>query len=109
MASLDAISDWPGRKLHGEGEQKLGTIENIYLDAVTDEPSWRALGRAKPASAGRGVGKRGLFAVLTTASAGGAALFAKRRTKQRDVPPVDPPPADPPPVDPSSDRPPSTA
>jgi uncharacterized protein (TIGR02271 family) len=43
MPMLDEIRDWQGRDLHGEGEDKIGEIADIYLDRATGEPQWLAV------------------------------------------------------------------
>ena len=43
MPTLQEIRDWQGCDLHGEGEEKIGEITDIYLDRATDEPEWLAV------------------------------------------------------------------
>jgi uncharacterized protein (TIGR02271 family) len=40
MPTKDEVMTWRGRALHGRGGQKLGAIEEIYIDAETDQPEW---------------------------------------------------------------------
>lgn len=43
MATLREAASWRGRTMVGAGGQKLGTIEQIYLDRVTREPTWASV------------------------------------------------------------------
>lgn len=43
MPTIDQITAWRGEKLHGTNGDKLGTIEEIYLDQQTDQPEWLAV------------------------------------------------------------------
>jgi uncharacterized protein (TIGR02271 family) len=40
MSTTDEVLTWRGQDLHGSDGEKLGTIEEIYLDAETREPEW---------------------------------------------------------------------
>jgi uncharacterized protein (TIGR02271 family) len=40
MSTTDEVLTWRGRELHGSDGEKLGTIEEIYLDDKTREPEW---------------------------------------------------------------------
>ena len=40
MATKEDILTWRGQDLHGSDGEKLGKIEEIYLDAETREPEW---------------------------------------------------------------------
>jgi hypothetical protein len=43
MPDINEVSAWRGEKLHGAGGEKLGTIEEIYLDEETEKPEWFAV------------------------------------------------------------------
>jgi uncharacterized protein YrrD len=43
MPDINQVSSWRGEKLHGAGGEKLGTIEEIYLDEETEQPEWFAV------------------------------------------------------------------
>ena len=43
MPDINQVSNWRGEKLHGAGGEKLGTIEDIYLDEETEQPEWFAV------------------------------------------------------------------
>jgi uncharacterized protein (TIGR02271 family) len=43
MPDINEVSAWRGEKLHGAGGEKLGTIEDIYLDEETEKPEWFAV------------------------------------------------------------------
>ena len=40
---IDQVLDWRGRAVVDRNGKKIGTFEEIYLDAGTDEPAWAAL------------------------------------------------------------------
>ena len=40
MATLEDTLAWRGHALKGRDGEKVGTIEEIYLDAQTDQPEW---------------------------------------------------------------------
>jgi uncharacterized protein (TIGR02271 family) len=40
MPTTDQVLTWRGEQLHGSDGDKLGTIEEIYLDAETRAPEW---------------------------------------------------------------------
>jgi uncharacterized protein (TIGR02271 family) len=40
MSTTDEVLTWRGRQLRSSYGQKLGTIEEIYLDAETNKPEW---------------------------------------------------------------------
>ncbi len=43
MTSFDDVRGWRGRELHGEGEERIGEIADVYLDRATGEPEWLAV------------------------------------------------------------------
>ena len=43
MPDINTVAGWRGEKLHGAGGEKLGTIEDIYLDEETEQPEWFAV------------------------------------------------------------------
>jgi uncharacterized protein (TIGR02271 family) len=40
MPTTDEVRTWRGQELRGNDDEKLGTIEEIYLDEETGEPEW---------------------------------------------------------------------
>jgi hypothetical protein len=40
MPSIETVRDWPGRELVDRDGERVGSIQEIYLDARTDEPEW---------------------------------------------------------------------
>ena len=40
MATLDEALGWRGETLHDEDGHRIGTIEEVYLDADTKVPEW---------------------------------------------------------------------
>ena len=63
MPTIEEVRDWQGQTAYGPGNDKLGKIEDIYLDDQTGEPEWAAI-------------KTGLF--------GGAASFAPLAEARRE-------------------------
>jgi sporulation protein YlmC with PRC-barrel domain len=43
MRTLDDVKTWVGRKMVDAEGDKIGKIENIYLDRQTGEPEWAAV------------------------------------------------------------------
>jgi uncharacterized protein (TIGR02271 family) len=40
MPTKEDVATWRGQSLHGPDAEKIGTIEEIYLDEATDQPEW---------------------------------------------------------------------
>jgi uncharacterized protein (TIGR02271 family) len=43
MPTTQEIADWKGQKVVGNDDEKLGTIDEIYLDQDTGKPEWLAI------------------------------------------------------------------
>jgi uncharacterized protein (TIGR02271 family) len=43
MPTTQQVADWKGAKVVGNDEQKLGTIDEIYIDEQTGRPEWLAV------------------------------------------------------------------
>ena len=43
MPTTQEIRDWPGQSLVGSGDDKLGTIDQVYLDRQTGEPTFASV------------------------------------------------------------------
>jgi uncharacterized protein (TIGR02271 family) len=43
MPTTQEVADWKGEKVVGNDEQKLGTIDEIYMDEETGKPEWLAV------------------------------------------------------------------
>ncbi|MEA2320977.1 MAG: hypothetical protein QOD81_827 [Solirubrobacteraceae bacterium] len=43
MPTTQEIADWKGQKVVGNDDEKLGTVEDIYLDEDTGRPEWLAV------------------------------------------------------------------
>jgi uncharacterized protein (TIGR02271 family) len=43
MPTTQEVADWKGEKVVGNDEQKLGTIDEIYVDEDTGKPEWLAV------------------------------------------------------------------
>jgi hypothetical protein len=84
VATLEEALGWRGETLHDEEGQRIGTIEEVYLDADSHEPEW-ALVHTGALGTGRA------FVPLRDAKGGedGPSVpFAKGLVK--DAPSVDP-------------------
>ena len=40
MTQTQDIASYRGQNLHGSGGEKIGTVEEIYLDTETNQPEW---------------------------------------------------------------------
>jgi uncharacterized protein (TIGR02271 family) len=40
MATINEVQTWQGRTVHGPDGDKIGTVEDVYLDRETGEPEW---------------------------------------------------------------------
>jgi len=84
MSTTDEVLTWRGQDLHGSDGEKLGTIEEIYLDAETRKPEWALV------SSGM-FGTKQSFVPLRDASHSGVGVgvpFDKSTVK--DAPKIDP-------------------
>ena len=84
MSTTDEVLTWRGQDLHGSDGEKLGTIEEIYLDAETRQPEWALV------SSGM-FGTKQSFVPLRDASHSGDGVrvpFDKSTVK--DAPKIDP-------------------
>lgn len=84
MATKEDILTWRGQDLHGNDGEKLGKIEEIYLDAETREPEWALVTTGL-------FGTNQSFVPLRDASASGEGItvpFDKSTVK--DAPTVEP-------------------
>ena len=84
MATKEDILSWRGQDLQGSDGEKLGKIEEIYLDAETREPEWALVTTGL-------FGTKQSFVPLRDASGSGDSIsvpFDKSTVK--DAPTVDP-------------------
>jgi uncharacterized protein (TIGR02271 family) len=84
MPDTQTIAEWRGQELLGKDDEKLGTIEEIYVDNQTDQPEWALVKTGL-------FGGKGTFVPLGQASRdkGGVRVpFAKADVK--DAPGIDP-------------------
>jgi uncharacterized protein (TIGR02271 family) len=84
MSTTDEVLTWRGQDLQGSDGEKLGTIEEIYLDAETREPEWALVTTGM-------FGTKQSFVPLRNASASGDGVtvpFDKSTVK--DAPKIDP-------------------
>ena len=75
MPTLEEIKTWHGREVHGPDGEKIGKIDQIYLDRQTGEPS-RAPASTGRTSASRSTRPRPVF----TATKVGDAELSRRRS-----------------------------
>src|SRR3954452_22805754 len=84
MATKEDILSWRGQNLQGSDGEKLGTIEEIYLDDETREPEWALITTGL-------FGTKQSFVPLREASPSGEGIgvpFDKATVK--DAPKIDP-------------------
>ncbi|MEA2291207.1 MAG: hypothetical protein QOF17_227 [Solirubrobacteraceae bacterium] len=84
MSTMENVLTWRGQALRGSDGEKLGTIEEIYLDSDTNEPEWALVATGL-------FGNKQSFVPLHDASAadGGVTVpFGKEQVK--DAPRIDP-------------------
>jgi hypothetical protein len=84
MATLEEIRTWRGREAAGPDGEKIGTIDDIYLDRQSGEPEWAAV-------------KTGLFGLNVSfvplegaAAAGDVVRFRFDKALVKDAPNVQP-------------------
>jgi uncharacterized protein (TIGR02271 family) len=84
MSTLEETLTWRGQDLYGAGGDKLGTIEEIYLDADTDEPEWALVNTGL-------FGTKRSFVPLRNASSDSDQITVPfDKTQVKDAPKVDP-------------------
>jgi uncharacterized protein (TIGR02271 family) len=84
MSTTQNVLEWRGQELLDNDGQKIGTIEEIYLDTETDQPEWALVKTGL-------FGSKGTFVPLQQASPTGDGVqvpFEKSHVK--DAPNVDP-------------------
>jgi uncharacterized protein (TIGR02271 family) len=43
MPTIEDVKTWHGQEVHDPSGQKIGTLEDVYLDRSTGEPEWAAI------------------------------------------------------------------
>src|SRR3954453_5270980 len=84
MSTTENVLEWRGQELLDNDGQKIGTIEEIYLDTETDQPEWALVKTGL-------FGNKGTFVPLQQANPTGDGVqvpFEKSHVK--DAPKVDP-------------------
>jgi len=84
LPHIDTALGWRGRTVHDEAGERIGTLEQLYLDAEDDRPAWAGVRTGL-------LGLRESFVPLAGAREDGDALvvpYAKDHV--RDAPSVDP-------------------
>jgi uncharacterized protein (TIGR02271 family) len=84
MTDTQTIAEWRGQELLGNDDEKIGTIEEIYVDNDTDQPEWALVKTGL-------FGGKGTFVPLQQASPGADGVrvpFDKAHVK--DAPNIDP-------------------
>ena len=84
MSSLERVLEWRGRDAVDPDGDKIGSIEEIYVDQETDEPEWALVNTGL-------FGARSTFVPLSAATEEGGSIrlpFAKAHVK--DAPGIDP-------------------
>jgi hypothetical protein len=78
MPSIDTVRDWQGRTMLDRGGERVGRIQEIYLDMQTDEPEWALVNTGL-------FGTRSSFVPIKDATTSGDDVvvpFAKEQVKQ---------------------------
>jgi hypothetical protein len=84
VTTLDEALGWRGQTLHDEDGQRIGTIEEVYLDADTHQPEWALVHTGR-----LGTGRS--FVPLRGARAGEhGPVVPFSKSAVRDAPGVDP-------------------
>jgi uncharacterized protein (TIGR02271 family) len=84
MSTTDEVLTWRGRDLQGSDGEKLGTIEENYLDAETREPEWALVTTGM-------FGTKQSFVPLRNASASGDGVTVPfEKSTVKDAPKIDP-------------------
>jgi uncharacterized protein (TIGR02271 family) len=84
MTTTQNVLEWRGQELLGNDGQKIGTIEEIYLDAETDQPEWALVKTGL-------FGGKGTFVPLQQANpTGGGVQVPFEKNHVKDAPNIDP-------------------
>jgi len=84
LPDIDTALGWRGRTVHDEAGERIGTLEQLYLDAEDDRPAWAGVRTGL-------LGLRESFVPLAGAREDGDALVVPHtKTHVRDAPSVDP-------------------
>src|SRR4051812_6411812 len=84
MPDTQTIAEWKGQDLLDADGDKIGTIDEIYIDSRTEQPEWALVKTGL-------FGGKGTFVPLSQASPGGDGVrvpYAKSHVK--DAPSIDP-------------------
>jgi uncharacterized protein (TIGR02271 family) len=84
MSTLEETLTWRGQDLFGADGDKLGTIEEIYLDADTEQPEWALV------NTGLFGTKRSFVPLRSASSDGGQITVPFDKGTVKDAPKVDP-------------------
>jgi hypothetical protein len=84
MPTPDDVYGWRGQELRGTDDEKLGTIEEIYLDSETGQPEWALI-----ATGLFGV-KRSFVPLCDASRSGDGVAVPVDRATVKDAPKIDP-------------------
>jgi uncharacterized protein (TIGR02271 family) len=84
MATTDQILSWRGRDLYDRDGDKIGKIDEVYLDTTTNEPEWALVNTGL-------FGRKSTFVPLRDAEATGDEVrVAHTKAHVKDAPAIDP-------------------
>jgi uncharacterized protein (TIGR02271 family) len=84
MPTTTDVLSWRGQELHGSDDEKLGTIEEIYLDTQTDQPEWALV------TTGLFGTKQSFVPLRDAARSGDAVTVPFDKATVKDAPKIDP-------------------
>ncbi len=84
MATTDQILSWRGRELYDRDGEKIGTIDEVYLDTTTNQPEWALVNTGL-------FGLKSTFVPLRDAETSGDEVrVAHTKSHVKDAPGIDP-------------------
>jgi uncharacterized protein (TIGR02271 family) len=84
MSTTDEVLTWRGQDLHGSDGEKLGAIEEIYLDAETQQPEWALV------SSGMFGTKQSFVPLRAASHSGDGVAVPVDKATVNDAPKIDP-------------------
>jgi uncharacterized protein (TIGR02271 family) len=84
MATTDQILSWRGRELYDRDGDKIGKIDEVYLDTTTNQPEWALVNTGL-------FGRKSTFVPLRDAETSGEEVrIAHTKSHVKDAPGIDP-------------------
>jgi len=83
MATADQMLSWRGRELYDRDGEKIGKIDEVYLDSTTNQPEWALVNTGL-------FGTKSTFVPLRDAEATGDEVrVAHTKSQVKDAPSID--------------------